>query len=191
MIKKFVSIFCISFFQLIGFSQTDRLFKSLEEALQAHPDSVYRLDLSRASLKAVPSEIFQFKNLRELDLSKNKLAELPSKFIFEKLEVLHLTKNKFKDFPQVICKNKGLKQLFLGKNHLSEIPECIGELSELIIFDIWFNTVSIIPDSITQLRKLKSFDLRGMNYSEEFQKEWRKKLPWVEIQFDVGCDCGI
>lgn len=176
---------------MIGFSQTNHLFESLEEALQVHPDSVYRLDLSRASLKAIPSEIISFKNLRELDLSKNKLTELPDNFIFENLEVLHLTKNKFEIFPAVICKNKNLKQLFLGKNHLSEIPECISELSELVIFDIWFNTISVIPDSITQLKKLKSFDLRGMNYSEEFQKEWREKLPWVTIQFDVGCDCGI
>ena len=43
----------------------------------------------------------------------------------------------------------------------------------------------------TELKNLKSFDLRGMNYSDEFQKEWRDKLPWVTIQFDVGCDCGI
>ncbi|NOQ71605.1 MAG: hypothetical protein GQ574_06375 [Crocinitomix sp.] len=191
MIKKFVTIFCISIFQVIGYSQTNHLFESLEEALQVHPDSVYRLDLSRASLKEVPKEIFNFKNLRELDLSKNKLTELPNQFVFEKLEVLHLTKNKLEKFPKVICKNKNLKQLFLGKNRISEIPECIGELSELVIFDIWFNTISVIPDSITKLRKLRSFDLRGMNYSDEFQKEWRDKLPWVTIQFDVGCDCGI
>ncbi|MFT5818975.1 MAG: Leucine-rich repeat (LRR) protein [Crocinitomix sp.] len=176
---------------MFGFSQTNHLFKSLEEALQVHPDSVYRLDLSRASLKVVPSEIFNFKNLRELDLSKNKLTELPNNFVFQGLEVLNLTKNKFEIFPTVICKISHLKQLFLGKNHLSEIPECIGTLSELVIFDIWFNTISVIPESITQLKKLKSFDLRGMNYSDEFQKEWRDKLPWVTIQFDVGCDCGL
>lgn len=191
MIKKLVTIFCISAVQLVGLSQTDRLFESLEAALQVHPDSVYRLDLSRASLKAVPTEILQFKNLQELNLSKNKLTDLPSNFVFANIEVLNLTKNKFEIFPQVICKNTNLKQLFLGKNHISEIPECIGNLSELVIFDIWFNTISVIPDSITQLKKLKSFDLRGMNYSDEFQKEWREKLPWVEIQFDLGCDCGI
>jgi Leucine-rich repeat (LRR) protein len=191
MIRKFVTLFCISSLQIAGFSQTNHLFESLKDALNVHPDSVYRLDLSKSALKTVPAEIFNFTNLRELDLSKNKLTELPDNFVFEKLEVLHLTKNKFELFPAVICKQKNLKQLFLGKNHLSEIPECIGELSELVIFDIWFNTISIIPDSITQLKKLKSFDLRGMNYSDEFQKEWRDKLPWVTIQFDVGCDCGI
>ena len=139
----------------------------------------------------VPQEIFNFKNLRELDLSKNKLTDLPDNFIFENLEVLHLTKNKFEFIPKVICKNTRLKQLFLGKNHISEIPECFGDLTELVIFDIWFNTVSVIPESMVNLKKLESFDLRGMSYSEEFQKEWREKLSWVEIQFDVGCDCGI
>lgn len=191
MIKKLVTIFCISLFQLIGYAQTNHLFESLEDALLAHPDSVYRLDLSRGSLKEVPQEIFNFKNLRELDLSKNKLTDLPDNFIFDNLEVLHLTKNKFEFIPKVICKNAHLKQLFLGKNHISEIPECFGDLTELVIFDIWFNTVSVIPESMVNLKKLESFDLRGMSYSEEFQKEWREKLSWVEIQFDVGCDCGI
>ncbi len=167
------------------------MFESLEEAYAVHPDSVYRLDLSKNQLKEVPLEVLQFKNLRELNLSKNKLTKLPNGFIFEHLEVLHLTKNKFETFPTVICSNINLTQLFMGKNHLSELPSCIGELKELIILDVWFNTISILPESLSELKKLKSFDIRGMNYSNEFQKKWQDLLPWVEIQFDTGCDCGL
>lgn len=191
MIKRLVFIFWISLIAGAGFSQSNYLFPSLEKALLVHPDSVYRLDMSRSKLTEIPVELFQFKNLVELNLSKNKLTSLPSEFIFEHLEVLHLTKNKFEDFPTVLCKNRTLKQLFFGKNSLSELPECIGELTNLVILDVWFNTVSILPESMIKLRKLRSFDLRGMNYSDAFQAKWRKLLPWVEIQFDLGCDCGI
>ena len=191
MTRLLAFIFWVILFQNNAISQKDYLFESLEEARTVHPDSVYRLDLSRNQLKEFPLEVLKFKNLRELDLSKNKLTELPNGFVFENLEVLHLTKNKFEVFPTVICSNIALRQLFMGKNHLSELPNCIGELQELIILDAWFNTISILPESLSQLKKLKSFDLRGMNYSDEFQKKWNDLLPWIEIQFDVGCDCGI
>lgn len=191
MTRLLAFIFWVILFQNNAISQKDYLFESLEEARTVHPDSVYRLDLSRNQLKEFPLEVLKFKNLRELDLSKNKLTELPNGFVFENLEVLHLTKNKFEVFPTVICSNIALRQLFMGKNHLSELPNCIGELQELIILDAWFNTISILPESLSQLKKLTSFDLRGMNYSDEFQKKWNDLLPWIEIQFDVGCDCGI
>ncbi len=191
MIKKLVLLFLINILSGTSFSQENYLYKSLEEALSANPDSVYRLDLSRNQLKTVPEELIQFKNLRELDLSKNKLTELPETLIFEHLEVINLTKNKFEVFPTVICKNTALKQILLGKNSLTEIPECISNLKELVILDVWFNLVTEIPASMVKLKKLRSFDLRGMSYSEEFQKKWRELLPWVKIEFDLGCDCGI
>jgi hypothetical protein len=78
----------------------------------------------------------------------------------------------------------------MGKNKLEAIPTCIGSLKQLVILDLWFNVITEIPDSIQELKALKSFDLRGMNYSEEQQKKWQALVPWVEIEFDVGCDCG-
>lgn len=173
-----------------SFAQRNQLFTSLEDALKVHPDSVYRLDLSRKSLQTVPNELLRFSNLEELNLSKNKLKSLPEGFVFDHLEVLNLSKNRFTEFPTTLCKNKGLKQLFMGKNKISKIPTCISHLTNLVILDLWYNTISEIPDSITELKKLRSLDLRGMNYSHDFQNLWKTKLSWVEIQFDVGCDCG-
>ncbi len=190
MIKKIVFAFSINFLCGINFAQTDHVFRSIEEALKVNPDSVLRLDLNRNQLTTIPLEIFQFKNLVELNLERNKLDSLPNKFVFPNLTVLNLSKNRFKDFPEVICENVQLQQLFIGKNKLSAFPGSIGNLSELIILDAWYNTISEIPESILNLKKLTTLDLRGMNYSEDFQRLWVNQLSWVKIEFDNSCDCG-
>ena len=53
-----------------------KVFTDLQEALR-QPDSVFRLDLSRDRLKEFPLEILQLKQLRELNLSHNKIVQLP------------------------------------------------------------------------------------------------------------------
>ena len=50
-------------------------FTSLTEAM-AKPDSVIKLSLKHKKYKAIPKEIFLFKNLQSLDLSKNKIEEI-------------------------------------------------------------------------------------------------------------------
>lgn len=190
--KPLVSVFLISYLFAANllFSQKDHVFKSIEEAQSVAADSVYRLDLSRKRLKEIPKSIYQFKNLRELNLSKNKLRDLPDKFVFRDLRILDLSKNKFKQFPTVICKNTALRNLFLGKNDIPEIPPCIGKLQDLIVLDIWFNPVNDLPEELIQLRNLRSLDLSGLNFSKEFQKKWRELLPWVNIEFEAACDCN-
>lgn len=181
----------MSLIPLMGQSQTEKNYLSLKEALLINPDSVFYLDLSKEGLTEVPPYIFDYKHLKGIDLSKNKLSELPLNFVFNELEELILTNNKFYDFPEVICKNKSLKTLIIAKNHLKEIPECIGELTELVTLEIWFNTITVLPESLTNLRKLRTIDIRGMNYGDDFQAKWNKLLPWVKIEFDNGCNCGF
>ena len=156
----------------VVFGQRDYIYDSLEEALLVHPDSVYRLDLSQKKLREIPVEIFQFKNLQNLNLEKNKLSSLPKEFIFPQLEILNLSKNDFEKFPEVVTENITLKQLLMGKNKIDSIPESISNLQNLIVFDIWFNPITDLPASIVELKKLRSLDLRGVNFSNDFQKKW-------------------
>ncbi|MEX1000802.1 MAG: leucine-rich repeat domain-containing protein [Crocinitomicaceae bacterium] len=190
--KKFVNVCWISFLLLAkpAFSQKDHLFKSIEKACSVPVDSVYRLDLSRNRFTEIPKKILQFQQLRELNLSKNKLRNLPDNFIFPHLRVLDLSKNKLEVFPAVLCKNISIRHLFLGKNNIPEIPECIGSLQDLIVLDIWFNPIDDLPTSLTKLRNLRSLDLSGLNFSKSFQKKWTELLPWVKIEFDAACDCA-
>jgi hypothetical protein len=190
--KLIVGAFLIAhiFASNFALAQKDRIFKSIEETKSVATDSVYQLDLSKNKLTEIPEEVYQFKNLRSLDLSKNKLIELPEQFQFEDLRSLNLSKNKFNHFPSVICQNTSIRNLFMGKNDMEEIPECIGDLQNLIVFDIWFNPIDDLPDTMTKLRNLRSLDLSGLNFSKEFQKKWTDLLPWVKIEFETACDCN-
>ena len=188
-LKRGIFLF-LSLLVSISFAQPDKTYSSLEEALAVPADSVYKLDLTKAKFKSFPMEILAFENLTWLSLSKTKLSDLPEEFYFPKLEHLDLSKNDFGVFPEEICEIKTLKVLHLQKNHIGEIPSCIGNLTHLEHLDLWFNLVEIIPEEFAQLRALRFADFRGMSYSNDMQDEWRKKMPWVKFEFDLGCDCG-
>jgi Leucine-rich repeat (LRR) protein len=174
---------------LSTFAQADRIY-TYEELSTANPDSVFRLDLSKNKFHQVPSDIYKFKNVTEVNLSQNKLTSLPDEFYFPNLQVLILEKNDLDTFSQAICNNTTLTQLLMGKNDIQVVPECIGNLTELTVFDIWFNPIHELPLSLTQLKKLRYMDLRGVTFSNDFQKKWTTLLPWVKIEFDLGCDCA-
>lgn len=186
--KIYLSFILLLSFELLA--QPDRVFTSIVEAQSVHPDSVFRLSLTKNKLQNIPPEIYVFKNLKELNLSQNKLTSLPDDFFFPNLEILNIEKNDLDTFSNAICNNVSLKQLFLGRNKISVVPECIGNLTELVVFDIWFNPIRELPLTLTNLKKLRSMDLRGVTFSKEFQKKWSELLPWVKIEFDLGCDCA-
>ena len=52
---------------------SQRCFKSIEEARQSG-ECVECLDLSRNRLESLPSELFEFKDLKRLILSRNRLS---------------------------------------------------------------------------------------------------------------------
>lgn len=190
--KTFAVIFCSNLLlwstNLLG--QPQRIFYSLEEAAQTSVDSVFRLDLSKKKYHEIPVEIYRYKNLTELDLSQNKLTFLPDNFYFPNLEILNLEKNDLDTFSTCICEITTLKQLYLGRNEIRYFPECIANLQNLVILDAWFNPIEDLPMALTSLKKLRSMDLRGITYSKDFQKKWNALLPWVKIEFDLGCDCA-
>ena len=70
------AVFLLTLITISGFSQNNKRFKSLDEAL-VMPDSVFILDLSFANLKELPKEINRFKNLEVLDISGNQISKLP------------------------------------------------------------------------------------------------------------------
>jgi Leucine-rich repeat (LRR) protein len=102
---------------------------------------------------------------------------------------LDISKNEFENFPIEICKLSNLKILIANRNYFDKIPECIEFCSELEVVDLWNTPVSSFPEAFFSLKNLKKLDLQGVKYGPNFQKEFQKKLPGVNIKFDPPCDC--
>jgi len=191
--KKNVVLFWVIFLSLptSSFSQKNRAFNSIEATKGIHCDSVYQLDLSKQKLTQLPIEILSFKNLTILNLSKNKLTKLPSNFYqLKQLTHLDLSKNKFTIFPISLCSTVSLIDLKIGRNDITLLPKCIGQLTNLEHLDIWDNQISALPDTFSKLIKLKTLDYRGVNFSSKTQAQIQALIPWVKIEFDLGCDCA-
>ena len=177
--------------QLLDSSDLQRVitYTSISQALE-HPESVYKLNLSKQKLKVFPMEITQLKNLQELDLSKNKIIEIPKEIeLLTHLQELDASKNKLEKIPPEIGNLKNLRHLNLGRNEIVNVPKEIGQLEQLLILDMWDNNLNNLPDEIQNLKNLKVLELRGILFSEEEHARLKTLLPNTQIYLSPSCNC--
>ena len=110
------------------------------------------LDLSRNSIVAVPSEIAAFQALRALTLHTNQIEMLPDDIgLCKKLEILNLSNNRLATIPETFLSLKSLKSLELCNNLFPIFPPSLCFLPNIAIIDLSFNNISELPDSISDL----------------------------------------
>ncbi len=145
---------------VLPYYQSEGLYYSLGEALE-NPENVHRLRLRGMRLRELPLEIYQLKNLKELDLSDNSLSALPDSFAskFKRLEILDLSNNQFGKLPPQITQMPNLGYLNLRSNQLSQLPEDITALTQLQWLDLGRNQFKQLPEGITRLSNLKNLAL--------------------------------
>jgi hypothetical protein len=161
-----------------------------EEALKLDPKIVTILDCSGQKWESLPLEIFQFTNLKELDLSKNKLSQIPEKFSsFQVIEKLDLGRNKFENFPLVICQLPLLKTLHLDRNQITLLPEQIADLQALEYLDLYANGIEQFGEGIFLLPALKVLNIEGVMYGTVFAKQLMARLPQTKVLIDPPCKC--
>ena len=167
-----------------------RTFRSMERAM-ANPDQVYRLDLSGQKLKELP-DLRVFKNLNALDLSKNRLHTFPAWLgEFTYMQELRISQNKLKEFPEAICKFKNLKRLDLSRNALTGLPKCMGGLKELTSLDVWSNDLADFPLQLAGMEALRFLDLRNILFEVPEMERIEDLFPQAKIFFSAPCNCGV
>lgn len=170
--------------------QNAPVYTSLDAALAANPDSVFRIDLSRQRLRQVPEALAAFTELRELRLDRNKLDTLPSFLAwFGKLEVFSAEENELTAFPAMMWAWPALRELHLGDNWIAAIPLDIDGMRHLEILGLWSNVVGTFPASLSELPALKRIDLLFNDMTAEEQELLRIWLPDVELVLSEPCRC--
>ena len=196
LLKIFLPIACcllptLLFSQLLDSStlRLARVYDNMPEALE-HPNNVYRLSLRGKKLRAFPMDILKFKNLQELDLSRNKIDSLPDEIdTLISLQVLDISSNKVEAFPRTIGKLKNLKKIAAGRNEIAAIPSEICELENLEILDLWSNQIMSFPEEFHKLSKLRWMDLRAIQIEDDVQLHIKEMLPKAIIHFSPSCHC--
>lgn len=120
------------------------------------------LDLSENKLPRIPEVLFSLLNLVRLNLSNNQITELsPNIELLMSLESLILSRNEIAALPSTICKLSKLRRLYLNDNKLNfdGIPAGIGKLNSLEIFSASGNLLEMIPESLCRCAALKRLDL--------------------------------
>ncbi|MBU2996320.1 leucine-rich repeat domain-containing protein [Cellulophaga baltica] len=142
-------------------------------------DDSYVLNLSNQSLREVPRSILNNLHLRELDLSKNELTELPS-FITELkfLQVLNLKNNSFKIAPELIAEFRYLKTLIVSKNEIELLPKSYSNLTNIETLKISSNPLIELPQWLDKLPALKTLNINNLDLKHF--PEVVLRIPYLE-----------
>lgn len=190
MMKNIAVVFLICLWYNANGQKSDVKIYRLEELLNANPDTIYSISLSKNKLSQLPLELWKFRNIKELYLDKNHLKNLPDTFdLFDKLEYLNLDRNDLYFVPLAISRIKSLKKLVITRNQINVISGNLYYCSHLEEMDFYDNPIGSVEKEIYQMQQLKKLDIRGVMMSTKMHDEIKNKLNWATILTDPPCKC--
>ncbi|XP_012266758.2 leucine-rich repeat-containing protein 47-like [Athalia rosae] len=126
------------------------------------------LDVSSNSLEHVPENLGNLTQIMTINLRSNVLQVLPSQASNLKLCILDLSNNQFDIFPDVCyAELVHLAELRLNNNKIKEIPPNINVLPSLKLLDISDNSITAVPNELSDCNKLKELNLKGNPLSDK------------------------
>ncbi|MEH0157206.1 leucine-rich repeat domain-containing protein [Limibacter armeniacum] len=161
---------------------TSRVYNSVEEVV-IKDVNCQRLILNDRELETLSPRIAQLKQLKFLDLEKNKLSELPNEICeLTKLEEIYLPFNQLESLPNDFGRLRSLRVIGLAENKFSQFPITLTQLTKLEVLDLSNNTIAEIPVEIANMKNLKVLALNGTKV-HSFPDEIRelKKLEQVYL----------
>ncbi len=118
------------------------------------------LDLSNNRLVSVPESLGSLIKLQELYLYRNQLASVPETLgNLIKLQVLCLHTNQLASVPVTLGNLVNLRKLSLSENQLTSVPKTLGHLVNLQELSLFSNQLALLPESLGNLKKLESLFL--------------------------------
>ena len=133
----------------------------------SHLRKCTKLDLHQNNIENIPASILELPMIKELNLSLNKISELPSVSWSASLVQLNLSRNELKTLPNCateLCTDS-MAVLRLEHNQLKTVPECVSFLYNLNTLDISHNPeIHVLPIHLGRLKKLKQLNLIGLHH---------------------------
>ena len=128
-------------------------------------DRVRVLDVSENRLAELPEELLgRLTACRQLSASGNLLAKLPAAPLraplARTLRQLHLEGNRLTLLPDEIGQLVKLEQLILCRNALRALPEGVAALPALVLLDVSGNQLDALPEGPWQCPRLQELDAR-------------------------------
>jgi len=135
-----------------------------KQGIQAHIETAEKTgvcNFSNRKVEEFPRELERIaKTLRNLDLSQNRLPEIPAVIsLFSMLKSLNCDDNKIEHVSDELYKLKRLETLNLSYNRILTVPLTIGALTALRTVNLAGNKIDTFPLGLTQCRHLDSVNL--------------------------------
>lgn len=113
------------------------------------------LDISENKIEIVPPWINNLKNLRGLVISHNKIVSLPEIGELRKLETLVANDNVMTHLPATFAHLVSLKDVNLSSNRLRTFPVQLCKLRSLNVIDLSGNRITELPEEIADLQAVE------------------------------------
>lgn len=144
------------------------------------------LDLKNCGLKKIPEEIFEYPELKTINLSndsycdhdmKNQIVSVPASISkLKNLTLLNLSNNQVSSISEEISKLKALQYLDLSNNKLTHLSEKIANMTSLKELNLENNPFDLLPPEIVA---------RGIESIRNFIKELEEKDYLYEVKLII------
>ncbi|KAK7503510.1 hypothetical protein BaRGS_00005049 [Batillaria attramentaria] len=177
-----------------------------QPVLDSYPQFIYSLLLANNDISSIPGSVFTaLRNLKDLDLSMNKLESLPDEISHctkmtsislisnrlsslpdslarcQEMNRIEISKNHFTKFPQVLTKLVKLRRLYAQNLQLTKLPDDIGNLQELRKLYLNGNCFTSLPPSLAKLQCLQDLSLNGVAWCKVRPNQLLSKQHFEEM----------
>lgn len=138
-------------------------------------DSLEVLDLSNNKLSELPDDLDRLVNMRILFLTSNAFTSIPAILAAcPKLEMISFKSNKLTQFDEDVLPLDTL-WLILTDNQLTGLPDSMGKLYRLQKLALAGNCLTQLPESMAQCKNLELARLSANQFSE--MPDWLFEMP--------------
>lgn len=129
--------------------------------------SLQKLQIHHNCISCLPAHLFTMPHIKEIDASFNNLVALPEVLmqpVTQSLVTLNVSNNRLTDLPDYFI-NSNVKSLDISYNRLHRVPDCVIHLRRLHTLSLDNNIgIESLPYELGNLRNLVLLGLEGLPY---------------------------